>query len=239
MKKKISVVMATYNGEKYIEKQLESIVKQLDDSDELIISDDGSTDKTKSILTKYVTKYSNIKLLDGPKKGVIKNFENALKHTKGDIIFLSDQDDIWVEGKVKKILQEFSKGYDLVLHDASIVDQNEKVLEESFFNHRKSKKGFLNNLIKNSYLGCCMAFNKEILKFALPFPDNIEMHDWWIGLVSEKVGKVSLLNEKLLLYRRHGNNVSSFHHYPLKKMISNRYHILLKLITRIKKVKKC
>ena len=239
MKKRISVVMATYNGEKYIEKQLESILKQLNDNDEVVISDDCSTDKTKNILKKYAANYSNIKLLDGPRKGVIKNFENALKNAKGDIIFLSDQDDIWVDGKVEKILCEFSKGYDLILHDASIVDENEKVLEDSFFKHRNSKKGFLNNLIKNSYLGCCMAFNKDILKVALPFPDNIEMHDWWIGLVTEKIGNVSLLKEKFLLYRRHGNNVSSFHHHPFKKMISNRYYILFQLIKRLKKVKKC
>lgn len=235
----ISVCMATYNGEKYIKKQINSILKQINKNDELIISDDGSTDKTKSILQSYAEKYPNIRIIEGPQKGVIKNFENALNNSKGDMIFLSDQDDIWLDNKVKNVLKEFDKGFDLVLHDAIIVDKNENMIEESFFYHRKSKKGFLNNTIKNSYIGCCMAFSRNVLNYALPFPDSIEMHDWWIGLIAERVGKVSLLNDKLLLYRRHGNNVSSFRHYPLKKMISNRVYILFKLILRLKKVKKC
>ena len=105
----ISVCMATYNGEKYIEKQLDSILKNLTNEDELIISDDGSTDNTIDILNKYAKKYKQIVLLEGPRKGVIKNFEYALKYAKKDIIFLSDQDDEWEQDKVEKVIREFNK----------------------------------------------------------------------------------------------------------------------------------
>lgn len=223
--------MATYNGEKFLKEQLDSILSQISSQDELIISDDGSTDKTIELIQQYQKTYKNIKLLKGPQLGVQKNFENALKHVKGDIVFLSDQDDIWIQGKVDKVLQEFKhEQIILVLHDAYIVDKDGKIIEESFFKHRGSKKGFWYNLKKNSYLGCCMAFRKQVLEYSLPFPSKIEMHDWWIGLVSEMIGSVSLIDTPLLKYRRHGDNVSSFHHHPVSKMVFNRVYFVIQLL---------
>ena len=119
----ISVCMATYNGEKYLKDQLDSILKQIQSSDEVIISDDGSNDSTRYIIEKFQKEYKNIYLVDGPKRGVQKNFENALKHARGDILFLSDQDDIWMDGKVERVLKEFENSKTLcVVHDAEIVD---------------------------------------------------------------------------------------------------------------------
>lgn len=227
----ISVCMATYNGEKYITQQLDSILSQISDTDELIISDDGSTDKTIDIIQEYQTKYKNIRLLNGPRCGVQKNFENALKHVQGDIVFLCDQDDVWVKGKVKACMHEFeTKENILVLHDAYIVDENCNVIEDSLFAHRGSKSGLVKNIIKNSYVGCCMAFRKDLLEHCLPFPDKIEMHDWWIGLVAEKVGKTALINKPYLMYRRHAENVSSFHHHPFKKMVFNRIYFIIQIL---------
>lgn len=235
----ITVCMATYNGEKYIEEQLNSILSQISLNDELVISDDGSNDNTKNIINRYQKKYSNIKLIDGPQKGVIKNFENALSFSKGDIIFLSDQDDIWAKEKVDKVLNEFNDPNTLlVLHDAEIIDKNGKVIEKSFYEHRGSKKGFINNIIKNSYIGCCMAFRKQLLNVSLPFPKEIEMHDWWLGLMAEQNGEISMITDKLIKYRRHGDNVSSFHHHPLKKMVKNRLYFIRQIYKRNKKVKK-
>lgn len=235
----ISVCMATYNGEKYIREQIDSILSQLSENDELVISDDGSTDDTRKIINHYVNNYKNIIFVDGPKKGVIKNFENALSHSKGEYIFLTDQDDIWIEGKVKRVIKELSfKNKLLVLHDAYIVNKDGDIIDNSFFDHRTSRPGLIRNLLKNSYLGCCMAFRRELLDVALPFPDKIEMHDWWIGLLGEALGKVCFINEKYLMYRRHGNNVSSFHHHPLKKMITNRIYFIVQLYKRMKRGKK-
>lgn len=229
----ISICIASYNGEKYIEEQLRSILLQIDINDEIIISDDGSSDGTLEIVKEFQKKYKNIFLVEGPHLGVIKNFENALLKAKGDIIFLCDQDDVWYENKVSTIVKGFqNKNIYLILHDANIIDENGKIIKDSFFLHRKSTKGLLKNIYRNSYLGCCMAFRKDILNKILPFPKYIEMHDWWIGLIVEKYWATSLEGSKLIGYRRHSNNVSSFKHHPLNKMIFNRLYMILELIRR-------
>ena len=235
VKTKISVAMATYNGEKYIKEQIETILKNLNDNDELVISDDGSSDMTVEIIKSFNDK--RIKLIDGPKKGLKQNFNNAIKNTSGDIIFLSDQDDVWMENKVDKIVECFeSNDYILIQHDAIVVDENDNVLFESFAAHRKVKTGIIKNLIKNSYHGCCIAFRKELKNEILPIPDNIYLHDEWIGLVAELNGKTYFLNEKLIKYRRHSENNSSFKHLPFFKMFNNRLNYLTALIKyKIKK----
>lgn len=235
----ISVCMATYNGEKYLREQIDSIIKQITENDELIISDDGSNDRTLEIIKEYCDHYSNIIFIEGPQKGVVKNFENALKCAKGTIIFLADQDDIWKNDKVIKVLDAFKdEKITLVLHDADIIDGNSQRIMKSFFEHRKSKKGLINNLIKNSYLGCCMAFKNTLLDYVLDFPEYIEMHDWWIGLIAEKKGKVCFLKDKLISYRRHENNVSSFKHHPFNIMIRNRVYLIIQLFNVKKRWKK-
>ncbi len=204
---KVSVCMATYNGEKYIKKQIDSIVFQLSENDEIIISDDSSSDRTIEIIKGYID--SRIKVYENNKfKNPIYNFENAIKHSTGDIIILSDQDDIWKYNKVD-VIKKYLNNYDCVLHNAELVNQFEEGLNKNLFELNKSKKGIIRNIIKNSYVGCCMAFKKEILKKALPFPRNLPMHDSWLGLISEIYGKVIFLEESLIQYRRHDKNLSS------------------------------
>lgn len=228
----ISVCVAAFNGEKYIEEQILSVLRNLDSQDEIIISDDGSSDRTRRIVDDLAEKDRRIRIIDGPRKGLIKNFENAIVHSKGDIIFLCDQDDVWKDNKVKTVLDIFGNtDCTLVMHDACIVDSNLRILGCSFFEFKKCKKGYWRNLIKNSYIGCCMAFKRSILDYAIPFPDNIPMHDQWIGLLSERVGKVEFCNEQLLLYRRHSNNASEMTHLPLSEMVKNRA-IMLKCINK-------
>lgn len=228
----ISVCIAAFNGEKYIEEQILSVLGNLDSQDEIIISDDGSSDRTRRIVDDLAEKDRRIRIIDGPRKGLIKNFENAIVHSKGDIIFLCDQDDVWKDNKVKMVLDIFGNtDCTLVMHDACIVDSNLRILGCSFFEFKKCKKGYWRNLIKNSYIGCCMAFKRSILDYAIPFPDNIPMHDQWIGLLSERVGKVEFCNEQLLLYRRHSNNASEMTHLPLGDMVKNRT-IMLKCINK-------
>lgn len=198
--------MATYNGAKYIKEQLETILCQLSEDDELIISDDSSTDATIEIIKTF--KDQRIQLLENQKfKSPIYNFENTLKQANGEYIFLADQDDIWMPQKIQ-ILKKYLNNYDLVLSDAIVVDENKKVIYESFYNLNFSQKGFVKNLFKNSYLGCTMAFNRKILDKSLPFPRNLPMHDWWIGLIGEVYGRTYFIDEKLINYRRHGNNAS-------------------------------
>jgi len=203
----ISVCIPTYNGEKYIEKQLESIMSQLSYNDEIIISDDSSTDNTIQIIEKINDPRIRI-LKNNTFKSPIFNLENAINNSKGDFIFLSDQDDIWKPNKVKTILKFLDKGFSLVVSDCEIVDQEDKLLSNSFFKLNNSGPGFFKNLYKNSYLGCCMAFNKQCFKYILPFPKNIAMHDIWIGLISELKGKVIFIDDQLISYRRHFGNFS-------------------------------
>jgi len=229
MREKVSVAMATYNGEKYIEEQIKTILVNLNDNDEVIISDDGSTDNTLDIINGF--KDSRIFVVSGPKQGVKKNFENAIRHCTGRYIFLCDQDDIWMDGKVERVLKEFSNPeVSVVVHNCTLIDQNGGKLLDSYFEFRKSGPGRLKNFIKNTYIGCCMAFDAKIKDKVLPVPTDIEMHDQWIGILAERFGKSVFIDEKLILYRRHGDNTSDvFNHYGFTKMLSNRIKLLCNL----------
>lgn len=230
----VSICMATYNGERYIREQLNSILSQISDEDEIIISDDSSTDKTIDIIYEYLDK-ANIKLLKSQKfHSPIFNFENAIKHANGDYIFLCDQDDVWLPNKLNKMKKELEK-FDLVVSDCRVVDEKLNIISESFFSILKSGKGFWKNLAINSYLGCCMAFRKDICNYILPFPKGIAMHDIWIGLSVELNGSIKFLNEPLILYRRHGDNASSSSeksNYSIFYRLKYRIAMLSYLITR-------
>jgi glycosyltransferase involved in cell wall biosynthesis len=198
--------MATYNGEKYVFEQLESILKQIGESDEVIVSDDSSTDGTLAIISSFNDK--RIKILEDQEfKNPIFNFENALQHAVGDVIFLSDQDDIWHNDKVKTFMETI-KTCDMVVSDCSFIDDDGSILLESYFNLVHSSPGVIRNLKKNTYFGCCMAFKRNILKKALPFPKDIPMHDIWLGFVSDLFFKSVFIPQKLTLYRKHNNNAS-------------------------------
>lgn len=229
----ISVCMATYNGEAYIKEQVDSILKNLSNTDELVISDDGSTDGTLQILDDYQD--PRIKIFRGPHAGFVKNFENAIKHSKGQYIFLSDQDDLWAANKVEKVIQCFEDtNATVVVHDCRIINENGDIIEPSFFSLRNSGPGLLHNLVKNSYIGCCMAFKRELVDVILPIPDNVPWHDQWIGMISDMVGKSVFLPEILFSYRRHGDNVSSMSHSSVSNMIKLRWEYIVELIKRKK-----
>jgi glycosyltransferase involved in cell wall biosynthesis len=203
---KISVCMATYNGEIYIYEQLMSIISQLKSSDEIIISDDSSTDRTIAIIESLND--IRIKIFPNQKfKNPIYNFENALKQATGEIIFLSDQDDIWHENKVVKMFGALNMA-DMVVCDCTIINDDKDVVLNSYFSVTNPRPGILKNLKKNGYLGCCMAFKKDVLKKALPFPKDIPMHDIWLGFICELFFRPVFLNESLTYYRKHSNNVS-------------------------------
>lgn len=203
----ISVCIPTFNGEQFLKLQLDSILNQLSPNDEIIISDDSSTDNTIKIIESY--KDSRIKVLkDNRFYSPIFNLENALKVAKGDIILLADQDDIWENDKVSK-MSLYLEIYDLVVSDCTVINGIGDILNESFFKLRKSRKGFWKNIYINSFLGCCMGFRKDLLIYALPFPKKTPMHDIWLGLIAEIYGKTFFTSDKLIKYRRHGENASA------------------------------
>lgn len=229
----ISVCMATYNGEKYIKEQLESILKQLGPKDEVIISDDGSRDKTLDVINSIADERIHYYVNNG-KHGFTHNFENALRQAKGNYIFLSDQDDIWMDNKVHMIMNALQTT-DFVTHDCITVDAQMNVISESRFDDFNVKAGFVNHLIKSRYLGCCMAFNRKILDAVLPFPENdfLVEHDIWIAAVAFLYFKSKVLKEPLIYYRRHGNNISDggfTKGYSAKIKIKKRAYRILKLL---------
>lgn len=230
----ISVCMATYNGERYVEEQLDSILSNIGPSDEVVVSDDGSKDRTVEILSAYSRQDCRIKVVDGPHRGVISNFSNAIALSRGDLIFLSDQDDVWRSNKVSRVLSVFdSTGCDLVVHNARIIDGEGGETGDTLFELRKSKPGFLKNMARNSYVGCCMAFERKLVPAILPIPENVEMHDWWIGMIAEKRFTPVFIEDELIRYRRHDGNVSAMHHHPARKMIRNRATLLVEVSKRV------
>ncbi len=203
----VSVCIATYNGEKFILAQLRSILKQLSRNDEIVISDDSSTDSTISII-KNIADYRIRILENNTFRNPIYNFENALKHAHGDLIFLSDQDDLWKDNKIE-VMSNFLSTYDLVTSDCEIINEDGVMIHDSFFQYRKSGRGIIKNIYRNTYLGCCMAFRRSLLDYALPFPANIPMHDMWLGIIAELYGNTFFCPDKLVQYRRHATSATT------------------------------
>ena len=230
----VSVCIPTYNGESYIEAQLLSILPQLGASDEVIVSDDHSSDGT---INKILNLHdARIKVLTNTRNpGLLGNLENALREAKGDIIYLSDQDDLWYPGKVARVTP-LMEHYDLVLTDATVIDSEGKVLHPSFFKQNYSGRGFLRNWVNNSFMGCCMTFNRKVLEAALPFPAKIAMHDSWIGMVAILKGRYFLLHEPQVYYRRHPKNtITSLRkdHLPVHIQIWNRVVLMYYLLKNV------
>lgn len=233
--KRISVAMISYQGAKYIEEQMDSILATLGAEDEVIVSDDGSTDGTREILMRYQEKDGRVRMIDGPKAGVKANVENALRACEGAYIFLADQDDIWMPEKVEcvmAVLEQENVG--LVVHDAIVTDGTcENIVLDSFYTLKGSGAGVAKNIWRNTYIGCCMAFKRELLEEVLPIPGYIEMHDQWIGVINDQLKRgTRFIPEKLIKYRRHGNNASGMSHYGVLRMIRNRVYFLWALWRR-------
>lgn len=218
----ISVAMTTCNGLPYVREQIDSILAQLGPDDELVISDDGSTDGTRALVDGLAGNDSRVKVLDGPKTGLIDNFANALRACKGDIIFLSDHDDVWLSDKVSQVMAVFDLHSDVVLvqHNARFTDGQLNPQSLTTFAWRHARSGLFANLLRNRYQGCAMAFRHELLDAALPFPKGIPMHDQWLGLIAETTSRVCFYDEVLMLYRRHDTNMSAIHHASWSQMIA-------------------
>lgn len=236
---RVSVCMAVYNGEPYIKEQIQSVISELQDDDELLIRDDCSTDLTAKVIAEFEQDKRVIFRKNAKKLGIVKNFESTIQEAKGKYIFLCDQDDVWLPGKVESCVAELQKHL-LIVTDCKVVDQHLNVLYPSFFDLRRSGKGFVKNIWKNSYLGCCMAFDRELLSVCLPIPANIPMHDMWLGLLAEANGSVLFMSKKFSFYRRHQSaasptaGVSNLH---ILKQVKFRLVLIWYLVCRILQTK--
>lgn len=218
----VAIVMATYNGEKYVEEQIESILASSYQDFELFIYDDGSKDNTLSILRSYeLQNPSKVHVFQNEKnQGVVLNFLQAVSRTTMDYAMFCDQDDFWKPNKITQTLKrmrhmeaQISKCTPLaVFTDAVIVDQNLNVLKSSFFcsNHLNPRKTDLPHiLMENKLIGCTVMINCALRKVlqSYPLPNHAKFHDWWVALIAASMGKIGYVCEGTLLYRQHEGNV--------------------------------
>jgi len=210
----ISVCMATYNGARFIRRQIDTILPQLAPEDELVIADDSSTDGTPAIVAAYAAADSRIRLFTGNTfRSPTFNFGFALQQARGEIIVLADQDDVWLPNKLATVRDCFARQAKrpyLIVLDAQVVDGDEKVLFPSVLTKLNAGPGFWKNLYDNRYLGCCMAFSSDLLERALPFPRNIPMHDIWLGQFCERIGTTEFVPVVTMQYRKHGASLTDF-----------------------------
>ena len=206
--KVISVVMASYNGQSFVVQQLRSISDQLSESDEIIVVDDRSTDATVALVSSL--QIPNLKVISNEtNQGVVASFARGADLATGDVIFFSDQDDVWLPNKVSIVLQDL-QDFDLVCHNATIVDENlSKINSQSYFEIRSSSAGITKNFFKNSYVGCCMAMTRELYENCKYGLLSAPMHDVHFGIMSEILGyRINFNSSELILWRRHGSNVT-------------------------------
>lgn len=217
MKELIDVLLATYNGEKYLKEQIDSILKQTYQNIQLIISDDGSKDHTREILKEYEEKDNRVKVYyQNENLGCIRNFEFLLKQVKSPIYMLSDQDDIWKPEKIEKTYEKLiEEKADLVFGDLEVVDDELKTMYPSFNDFmklsrkiRKFKNTAQLNYLYNCVTGCTILSKKKWIEKILPLPvqSKYVLHDHWIGLMISLKGKLAYMPEKYIRYRQHEDN---------------------------------
>lgn len=208
--------MATYNGELFLAKQIESILAQSYNNIQLIIVDDCSTDKTLEIIYKY-KHYHNVRIYQNEKRlGVIKNFEKAIFLCDGRYIAFSDQDDIWLESKLEILMENINNSV-LVCSDTKLIDENDCIISNSFFKSIKLKvpsleKLFYKVVYESFILGCTMLFDIDTLKKVFPIPINSNSHDWWITVNSAALEKVKIIEQPLMLKRVHQKNIYTYYY---------------------------
>ncbi|HEX8038811.1 MAG TPA: glycosyltransferase [Chryseosolibacter sp.] len=222
--------MGTKDGAAFIGEQLESILAQLTGNDEVIIADDCSSDDTLKVIRSFGD--PRVRILESPaERGICRTFQASLMASRGEFIFLADQDDVWLPEKVS-IMKTALAEYDLVVSDCRLVDDTLRIQSGSFYDKNGSGRGLFKNLVKNSYMGCCMAFTRKLMDRALPFPVDVPIHDFWIGLIGELYFNVLFLPDVLVLHRRHGSNASTSgeaSHRSINEKLLYRYQVVKNL----------
>lgn len=228
---RISFVLASYNGELFVDAQIRSILDSLGPNDEIIVSDDGSTDGTRGIVEAIDDK--RIRLMEpSTHLGYQGNFERAIKSSRGEFIFFSDQDDINLRHRIPESLSALAR-YDCVCGDAVITDVNLNELAPSFFALRKARFGSFQLFVRAAVIGATMACRREFVLESLPFPRKVP-HDMWLSIRAAQRGRLCAISRPFILYRRHQGALSvtattsgrSFH-----QIFVERFRLLVALAT--------
>ena len=222
MKNKLAILMATYNGEKYLREQIDSILNQTYQDFDLYIRDDNSTDNTINIIKEYLKKYPQkiFFVQDGrTAKGACNNFMFLLEHVhninKYEMFMFSDQDDFWINDKVELTINKYNELMDkdqpILIHtDLFVVDSNLKLINKSFIQYsdlNANYNKFNNYLIQNNVTGCTTFVNKSLVELVDFNIKNICMHDWYFALIASAFGHVIFIDKQTIKYRQHINNV--------------------------------
>jgi len=217
----IDILLATYNGEKYLPEQIQSILDQTYVHWRLLVRDDGSTDGTPDVIRAFAQKYPNkIVLLadDQRRRGACGNFGVLLGHATSDYVMFCDQDDVWLPHKIETTFQKMKameKAYGrtlplLVYTDMKVVDDGLNNITYSYWKHQsfcpKNGARLSRQLVSNVIVGCTVMMNRKLLELSLPMPEDALMHDWWFGLVAACFGRCQYLSEPTVLYRQHAHN---------------------------------
>ncbi|HEX2944788.1 MAG TPA: glycosyltransferase family 2 protein [Clostridia bacterium] len=232
----VTILMAAYNGEKYISEQIESIIDQSYSNWKLVIQDDCSTDNTCIVAADYVQKYEGKIILfrrSKPSGSAKKNFFDMLKYSGTDYIMTCDQDDVWLPDKIKITVNKMIElerlnrvNLPILIHtDAKVVDSELKVLADSLFAYQKldNRRDKLNNLlVQNEITGCTMMINRALLEKVKCIPEKAIMHDWWFALLASALGRIGYINEPTVLYRQHDENEVGAKNVDSFKYIINR-----------------
>lgn len=240
----IDILLASYNGEKYIAEQIDSILSQTYEDWFLYIKDDCSTDNTVNIIRGYEKRYKDkikVILSDKPSGSAKNNFFSMLQYSKSDYIMTCDQDDVWFPGKIEitynkmKQAENRDKDIPILVHtDLSVVDENLNTLCDSLFKMQNldSNRDKLNHLlVQNIVTGCTVMVNRSLLDYIEKLPTHAIMHDWWMALVASALGKIIFVGEQTVLYRQHDDN-----DVGAKQVNSANY--ILKRLSDINNVKK-
>jgi hypothetical protein len=231
---KVSVCMAARNGEKFIQEQISTVLPQLALSDEFIIVDDASKDRTLDVIAKCDDDRLML-IRHESRQGIVPTFEHAIRSATGDIVFLCDQDDVWPQNKVSKVMQVFCEHAEvsLVVTNLRVIDEKGEWPSDSKGTKRRPfDSRLLPNLFSNRFQGSTMAFRSSLIPELLPFQQGCHvLHDAWIGLRNTIAGgRCYYLNEELLLYRRHSRNAS--HSLNIGQKVLKRARLLAALAQR-------
>ena len=216
---KISVCLATYNGEKFLKEQLNSIFTQNYENWQLLIHDDNSMDDTINIIKIYEKKYPDkIKFIDDTIcfNSASENFSFLLEQSNADYIMFCDQDDVWLSEKIELTLNKMleveksNPNIPILIHsDLKVVNEDLTILSDSYWSYQNINPNYdtLNRLLVNNVItGCTVMINKKLADMALPIPKEAIMHDWWLGLVASAFGQIHHMDTPTILYRQHGKN---------------------------------
>ncbi|NOR55884.1 MAG: glycosyltransferase [Sulfurovum sp.] len=207
----ISIAMCTYNGERFIEEQIDSILNQSYANFELIITDDGSSDNTIEIIKKYLEHDKRIKLYQNENNlGFVKNFEKAISLCSGNYIALADQDDSWKQNKLEVFIEKIEDNV-LIYSDALLIDEYSIETGKELIRPDKNLVSGSNNrafLLENCVSGNTLMFKRELLEHLIPIPSDISFHDIWITFVASTYGSIIYTDESMTYYRRYSEQIT-------------------------------